>query len=156
MTTPRPRPRFRFRPRPPARRPAGFTLVEILVVMAIAAVLASIAYPAYARYAERARRASARAVLLEAAQYMERFYAGANTYADVTLPDHLTTAPAGASPGQEAYAIHAASATSSGYRLRARPVRADPCGDLTLDETGTRGREGEDRDNGMTVEDCWR
>lgn len=134
------------------RRTAGFTLVELLVVVGIVAILAAIAYPSYARHVERARRASARAVLLEAAQYMERFYAGTNSYVDAVLPDHLRNAPAGALPGEAAYAIRAASAASSRYLLKASPLRDDPCGDLTLDETGTRGREGA----GLTVEACWR
>jgi len=139
-------------PKRPPRRPSGFTLVEMMVVAAIVAIFAAIAYPAYTRHVERARRAAARAALMEAAQYLERFYAGANTYEGVTLPDRLTVSPAGAPAGEAAYAISAASAASSGYTLKATPRRSEPCGELTLDETGTRGRTGD----GLSTEACWR
>ncbi len=138
---------------PSLRRPAaGFSFVELLVVIAIVGILAAMAYPSYTRYGERTRRAAARAVLLEAAQFMERFYAGANTYEGAVLPDRLTMVPTGAVAAEAAYAVSAIRAASSTYTLRALPLRDDPCGSLTLDEAGTRGRDGTD----LTVEACWR
>ena len=52
----------------------GFTLIELMIVVAIIAVLASVAYPSYKEYVARSRRAEARAVLVAAQQWMERFY----------------------------------------------------------------------------------
>ena len=52
----------------------GFTLIELMVVVAIVAILAAIAYPSYRSQIEKTRRADAKAVLMQAAQYMERLY----------------------------------------------------------------------------------
>jgi type IV pilus assembly protein PilE len=62
------------------KRSAGFTLVEVVIVMAIVLVLAAIAYPAYAGYITRTRRIEGQIALLEAIQQQERFYTRNNTY----------------------------------------------------------------------------
>jgi type IV pilus assembly protein PilE len=55
-------------------RSKGFTLTEIMIVVAIIGIIAAIAYPSYQDSVRKSRRADARAVLLEAAQFMERRY----------------------------------------------------------------------------------
>ena len=55
-------------------RPRGFTLVELLIVVAIIGILAAIVYPSYQDSVRKSRRADAKAVMAEAAQFMERFY----------------------------------------------------------------------------------
>ena len=45
-----------------------------MIVVAIVAILAAIAYPSYRDQIERTRRADAQAVLMQAAQFMERIY----------------------------------------------------------------------------------
>lgn len=141
-------------------RPRGFTLIELLTVLAIIVVLVSIAYPGYAQYAQRARRSAARAVLLESAQFMERYYSARNTYvADASLtpllapslPDALQYAPAGATRAEATHAISVDKVSAIDYTLKATSLKADPCGDLTLDSTGVRGSTG-----GPSVEACWR
>jgi type IV pilus assembly protein PilE len=52
----------------------GFTLVEIMVVLAIVMTIAAIAMPSYTENINRSKRAEAKAQLLEAAQFMQRFY----------------------------------------------------------------------------------
>ena len=56
------------------RRQGGFTLIEVMIVVAIVAILAAIAYPSYLESVRKSKRAEARAQLMEAAQYMQRFY----------------------------------------------------------------------------------
>jgi prepilin-type N-terminal cleavage/methylation domain-containing protein len=62
------------------RRAAGFSLVELMIVVAIVGVLASIAVPAFGRYIRRARTA-------EAAGHLNKMWAGAVAY---YLNDHTT------------------------------------------------------------------
>lgn len=50
----------RFRPRPPARSAAGFTLLELLVVVVIVTVLGALMAPAWTAFMNRQRVGSAR------------------------------------------------------------------------------------------------
>lgn len=133
------------------RRSAGFTLMELMVVLAIVALLAGVAYPSYVRHVQRAQRAEARAVLLESAQFMERYYAAKNSYTDAALPARLQAVPPGATGAGTRFNVTVSSLDGS-YTLTAAPVAADPCGKLTLTQTGSRGREG----SGLSLEECWR
>lgn len=87
--------------RSPARI-AGFTLVELMIVVAVVGVLTAIALPSYTSYVARARRADARAQLLQVAQFMQRFYAAndrfdqdrAGTSVLSVMPTNLKKSPA--------------------------------------------------------------
>ena len=54
-------------------RAEGFTLIEIVTVVAIVAILAAIAIPSYTQFLARGYRSEARATLVAAAQWMERW-----------------------------------------------------------------------------------
>ena len=86
-------------------RELGFTLIEVMIVVAIVAILGAVALPSYQQYVERSRRADAKAVLLEATQFMERVFtergaynkktdgATATSLAEIGFPSSLTSAP---------------------------------------------------------------
>jgi len=150
-------------------------LIELMIALASVAILSSVAYPSYRQYVQRTERAQARVVLLEARQFMERFYAANGTYAGAVLPRELTTAPAGliqqgasaadpdAPVDRSRYAtryairIAAGSATANGYRLSAKPVMDDECGDLGLDQAGRQTAAGASVPGAsVTVQACWR
>jgi type IV pilus assembly protein PilE len=55
-------------------RPAGFTLVELMVVVAIATILFAVAVPSYLSYIRQSRRTEARTAVLDLAGREERFF----------------------------------------------------------------------------------
>ena len=135
---------------------AGFTLVEVMIAAAVLAILTAIALPSYSAYVQRTARAEARAVMMEASQFMQRFYIVNNAFdqtragAPVQLPTSLQQSPRN---GAARYQIGLLALTPDNYTLQAVPVGAsatDPCGTLSVTSTGARGS------TGLTVEDCWR
>ena len=123
----------------------GFTLMELMIVVAIIGILAAIAYPSYQDSVRKSRRADAGAVLLELAQWMERFYTENNRYdqtragAAVALP--FTRSPKEGGPAGGYYTI-APVTTQNTFTLtatRAGPQVSDTvCGNLTLSNTGVK------------------
>lgn len=141
---------------PGVRKIAGFTLIEVMIVVAIIGILAAVGLPSYNEYLRRGDRASARAALLEAQQFMERYYAANSRYTTTdagttspTLPTRLQAVPAGSAK----YDLALSNPAVNSYTLTATPRVADTkCGNLTLTNTGVKGRSG----SGLSVEECWR
>lgn len=134
---------------------SGFTLIEVLVVVAIIGILTAIALPNYRLYIERGDRAAARTAMLEAQQFMERFYATNNAYHQtvagvaVALPARFTSVPADA----PTYGIALdGTETATTYKLVATPIRAvSMCSTLTITHTGVKDRTG-----AGSVAECWK
>jgi len=63
---------------------AGYTLVELMVVVGIIGVISAISYGAYTGYPREADRAQAQSDLYEIAQVMERGYTTSQDYNSVT------------------------------------------------------------------------
>lgn len=59
---------------------AGFTMVELIIVVAVIGILAGIAYPSYLDSVRKSRRADAMVTLLTLAGLQEKFYIQKSTY----------------------------------------------------------------------------
>src|SRR6218665_2557485 len=62
------------RPMKHQRMQSGFTLIELMIVVAIIGVVSGLAYPSFKEQLAKSRRADAKAILVGAQQWMERFY----------------------------------------------------------------------------------
>jgi len=134
---------------------SGFTLIELMVVVAIVAILAAVAIPSYVEHVKKTKRAEAKAVLLEGAQALERYYSANGKYVtdQNTLPAVFpVTAP---TSGTANYTIAVAGTpTANTYVLQATrtgSMAGDECGDFQLSSTGVRGLDGASR----RPDECW-
>lgn len=138
---------------PYMKRVAGFTLIELMIVVAIIAIIAAIAYPGYQSYIQRTRRANAAACLQEIAQQMERRYSSSMSYNTTTTLPVLTCANDLA--GVYTFAFASSEPTPSTFKIEATPAgpqAADArCGTLALTHQGVKSISGTD-----TVVNCWR
>ena len=137
---------------------AGFTLIEVMIVVGIVAILAAIAVPNYTRYTQRARRAEARDLLMRVAAAQERYYTNFNSYAaNVTGPPPGGLGFGNAQSEQGFYtAAIILGVNNQTYTLTAAPrpgtaQTVDKCATLSLTGAGVKGTIGGNESNGK----CW-
>ncbi|WP_020158399.1 MULTISPECIES: type IV pilin protein [Methylobacter] len=125
------------------KRPAGFTLIELMIVVAMIGILASIAYPSYTEYVARAKRADGKAGILQVQLAQEKWRANNTSYSSAATVC-ITPSPDGH------YAISCSGVTATTYTVTATPNFTDAkCTTLVIDEQGNKTATGSDSAN------CW-
>jgi type IV pilus assembly protein PilE len=139
-------------------RERGFTLIEVIIAMVIIGILTAIAIPNYMAYIQRSRRAEARAALVEAAVWMERWRTERGRYDDPASPGNPPPTFAAAWPqvprtGAAHYNIAVAAAAGT-YTITVTAVgvmAADDCATIVINNTGQRTFTGAN----ATMQKCW-
>lgn len=142
------------------RRPApGFTLIEVMIVVAIIGILAAIAYPSYVEHVKRGRRAEAQAALMEAVQFMQRFYAANSRYDQTIASPPARVALPSPSNTNLAYELSFEnnSLTSTAFKILATPKAGGPmvndrCGNFGINQVGVKFVTGQN----VSITDCWK
>lgn len=140
-------------------RQQGVTLVELLTVVLILGILAALVIPSYQDSVRKARRADGQAVMLELAQWMERFYTEngrydqdrAGTAVGDIVPVSLLSSPK--EGGVTYYNFTIGNLAQLTYTITATPATAqigDKCGNMSLTHAGVKGTTGT-----ATVAQCW-
>lgn len=142
-------------------RSAGFTLIEIMIVIVIISILAAIAIPAYQSYLLRGGRADGKSMLLGIMQAQERFFSQNQTYTTNLGTGGLgyagVAANAGAPSGEKRYLI-TAQACENNIALcvqltatrQASQTADTECGNLIIDSRGNKSETGS-----STADVCW-
>jgi type IV pilus assembly protein PilE len=138
---------------PAPKAVAGFTLVELMIVVAIIGILAANAVASYHFARDTARRGAAEGCLHEAAQYMERFYTTNLAYDEDTAGNDVPD-PVCSQDVDDFYDVGFDGApTATTYTLKATPKATQndtSCGTLSIDHKGVKGATGTSGPSG-----CW-
>ena len=156
------------------RRPgAGFTLIEVMIVMLILGIIASIAIPSYRSYVLRANRTEARSALLALAAAQEKYYLQCNIYVATLDDSAANVCPAtgvtaslnfAGTTERGLYTITVTAADANGWTATAVPVstaaqsKDSKCQFYSLTSLGVRQAGPNSNGSGITTAttaECW-
>ena len=128
-------------------RTIGFSMLELVIVLAVVSVLLTLAIPSYQRYTQRVHRAEAIRMMLAVADCQERVRANTGFYDTSSCGEGFN------SDSHELRIEPLDNTASLEYTIVAQPRQGeeDDCGNLSLNQAGTRGISG----NQVTVNKCW-
>jgi len=146
------------------KRPSGFTLVELMIVVAIIGILAAIAYPSYTEYVTRSKRSDAKAALLQEQLAQEKYRANCPQYASaigttmscVTGGSHTLVGSTTSPDGYYTIAI-SGTPTATAYTVTATPLApfADTtCGTFAVNQDG-KTTSSSVQTTTAKVNECW-
>ena len=143
-------------------RQAGFTLIELMVVVAIVAIVFAVAFPSYERYVVRAKRAVGQNMLMQVADRQQQFFMDNKRFAADLTNLGFTASPFmvdddGASTvagdPDAVYSVALSNVTATTWTATATPLngqlsRDTSCGNLTINQAGAKGKSG-------AGDNCW-
>ena len=137
---------------------AGFTLIELMIVVTVMSIIAAIAIPSYQQYNKRANRSAAAQIMLSISNRQEQYILDARAYSNI-----LGSGAGGLSVTHDGWTCAAAPSTAGcsnnfytvtvtlvagpppTYTITAEPKAYQiPDGTLTLSSAGTRTRSAGD------------
>ena len=136
-------------------RAAGFTLIEMMVVVAIVAILSAVAYASYNESVWKTHRREGAACAVEAAQFMERFYT-TNLRYNTDLAGVAAALPALPCAAQAKYAYTLANLAPTTYTIDATPDEQQTASDkgrcnvLSINQANVKTETGSE-----TAAFCW-
>ena len=144
------------------KKSAGFTLIELMIVIIIVAVLMGIGLPAYQENLRKGRRSEAMAGLLDVANRQEQYMLDRSSYTDDLT--RLGYADATITITEDGHYGITVTDCDGGlpdkiktcYRLTATPQSSSPqikdtkCGSFIVDSTGSKTVSGS-----LPADECW-
>jgi len=126
---------------------AGFTLIELMIIVVIIAIISLFANSMYSKSVQKSRRAEGKAILLEAAALQERRIADSGTYAT-----DMTDLGYAADPAISDNSLYSVAATNTnGFTLTATAINRQAvdtqCATMTLNALGQK--------SSAPSSDCW-
>lgn len=125
-------------------RPAGFSLIELMIAVVIVGILASVALPSYNEHVRKGRRAAAQSYLMDLAQRQQQYFLDNRSYASSASALGYSSTPPDVSP-YYTVAINVAGGPPPTYSITATATgsqTSDSCGNLTINSAGTKSASG--------------
>jgi type IV pilus assembly protein PilE len=144
-------------------KPAGFTLIELMVAVAIVGILATIAATSYQRQVMSSRRTDARNALLDLAGRQEKLFSTTNQYSNSLATLGYGTSNQISNGGTPYYTVgilvpdtQGQNGAANTYLITATPIPGttqandSTCTTLTVNQLGVQGSTGTG-----TASTCW-
>lgn len=138
-------------------RVAGFTLIELMIVIAIVSILVAVALPSYQSYIQRSKRADATNMLTHIANLQIQYFMENRAYGDVSDLGLLTTGCSGKVVSNDGYYCVAITGTPTSYTLTATPFPNSSqegdkdCASISYDLSETKSSKNSDGNDSQ----CW-
>lgn len=134
-------------------RPAGFTLIELMVTVAVVAILAAVALPSYKDYVIRGKIPEATNALATLRVQMEQFYQDNHTYVGACASGTVAPLPTAT---DFTFSCPAANLTSTTFRAVATGTGSMNGFVYTVDESNNHATTGvPDSSWGTVPATCW-
>lgn len=133
----------------PLPRAAGFTLIELMIVVVIVAILAAIAMPSYQNHIRKAHRAAAESYLMDLAQRQQQYFIDNRAYAGDAATLGYTTTPPEVAP------YYTITVTPDAGPPPTYALKATPTGDQANDSCGTLNINSAGAKSSSSGSNCW-